>query len=203
MAAGRIFLASAPSRTTKRKSNRKLATVKQVKNLISRNVDKEEKPLTVAGGTVTTAGALYNLVSTTDITDDAKIDSLSLRYSLTNVTNANQLVRVIIFQYKQSTAISNPSVTGNVLDSANPLAPYIENVSTQCHILSDRSYTMNLFDKSMITVNHPYFKRMINFKNNATSGLDGGTIWMLVIGTVNTNTTLSSMYVHVKYHETD
>lgn len=201
MAAGRIFLASAPSRTTKRKSKR-LATVKQVKNLIARNVNKDEKPITTAGGTVVTAGALYNLVSTTDITGDAKIDSLSLRYSLTNVTNANQLVRVIIFQFKQSTAVSNPSV-GQVLDTASPLSSYVENVSTQCHILSDRSYTMNLYDKSMITVNHSYFKRMINFKNNATSGLDGGTIWMLVIGTVNTNTTLSSMYTHVKYHETD
>lgn len=201
MAAGRIFLASAPSRTTKRKSKR-LATVKQVKNLIARNVNKDEKPITTAGGTVVTAGALYNLVSTTDITGDAKIDSLSLRYSLTNVTNANQLVRVIIFQFKQSTAVSNPSV-GQVLDTASPLSSYVENVSTQCHILSDRSYTMNLYDKSMITVNHSYFKRMINFKNNAISGLDGGTIWMLVIGTVNTNTTLSSMYTHVKYHETD
>lgn len=190
------------SRARRNRKTRKLATVKQVKALIARNVDKEDFNKVVAGGTVTTAGALYSLIDTADITDDAKLDKLSLRFSLTNVTNANQLVRVIIFQYKQSTAVSNPAVS-QILNTASPLSGYVENYSTQINILSDKSYTMNLFNKSMITVNHPFFKRLNTFKNNATSGLDGNTVHALVIGTVNTNTTLSSLYVDCKYHQID
>jgi len=200
MAMGMITKVSS-NRRSYRKS-KKLATVKQVKNLISRNVEKNEQKITVAGGTVVTAGAIYDLWAG-NITKDSKIDELSLRFTLTNVTNANQLVRVIIFQYKQSSSQVAPTV-GNILDTASPLAQYTENTKqTYAHILSDRSYTMNLFDKSLIAVNIPYFKRVLHYKNNATSGLDLNELYMLVIGTVNTNTTLSSMYVDVKYHEID
>lgn len=200
MAIGTMY--KSKSRRGRPRKTRKLATVQQVKSLIARNVDKEDFNKVVAGGTVLTAGAIFSLLDTADITDDAKLDKLSLRFSLTNITNANQLVRVIIFQYKQSSAISAPTVA-SVLNTASPLSGYVENYSQTAHILSDKSYTMNLFNKSMITVSHPYFKRMLGFKNNATSGLDGNNVFMIVIGTVNTNTTLSSIYLDCKYHQVD
>lgn len=200
MAIGTMYKSKA--RRGRPRKTRKLATVQQVKSLIARNVDKEDFNKVVAGGTVLTAGAIFSLLDTADITDDAKLDKLSLRFSLTNITNANQLVRVIIFQYKQSSAISAPTVA-SVLNTASPLSGYVENYSQTAHILSDKSYTMNLFNKSMITVSHPYFKRMLGFKNNATSGLDGNNVFMIVIGTVNTNTTLSSIYLDCKYHQVD
>lgn len=177
-----------------------MATVKQVKSLIARNVDKEELRKTVAGGTVTTAGTLYSLLNTTDLDDSAKLDKLSLRFSITNVTNANQLVRVILFQYKQATAIASPTV-GDILQDATPLGQFRQNIGQFIHLLSDKTYTMNLFNKSMVSVNIPYFKNLLTFKNDPVSGFDGNVVYALVIGSVNTNTTLSSIYVACKYHE--
>lgn len=195
MAAGKITRVYTPRRYSKKN---KTATVKQVKSLIARNVDKDEIRTTVAGGTVLVAGAIYNILSSTDITDDAKIKSFKLRFSLTNVTNANQLVRCILFQYKFSSGQSAPTVA-TVLDTATPLAQYQENVTDAAHILFDRTYAMNLFDRSLINVNIPYVKNMLTFKNNATSGINSNDVWMIVIGTVNTNTTLSSMYALTQY----
>jgi len=185
------------------RKGRATASVARVKNLIARNVDKDDVNTVVAGGTVLTAGALYNVLTTADITDDAKLDKLSLRFSLTNVTNANQLVRVIIFQFKMSSNIGAPTVA-NILNTASPLSGYTENYNVYANILSDKSYTMNLFNKSMLVSKHNYFKKnLLTFKNNATSGLNANDVWMLVIGTVNTNTTLSSIYMDCKYHQVD
>jgi len=182
---------------------RAVATVKQVKSLISRNVDKDDVNTVIAGGTVLTAGSVYNVLTTSDITDDAKLDKLSLRFSLTNITNANQLVRVIIFQYKMASAQSAPTVA-QILNTATPLSGYTENYNVFCNILSDKSYTMNLFNKSMLVSKLNFFKKnLLTFKNNATSGLNANDVWMLVIGTVNTNTTLSSIYMDCKYHQVD
>lgn len=175
----------------KSRKGRKLATVKQVKALISRSVDKVWVANTIAGGAIPIAGLVTALsTGASGFGQNEQIHSYNIRFRITNVTNVNNTVRVIIFQWKDSTT---PVLT-DVLESAIPNQVYQDNLrSGMVHMLSDSTHQFNLYDKSALSFNKTFYKKkLLPVKTDGTDYWN--YLWMLTVSLVDTNTTLSSVY---------
>jgi len=163
MAMGKVYLASKAKRTVRRPKsapNRKLATVGVVKRLINRNIDKVgaiSQAISAANVTTTAGIQALNPAGTTDCI----YDSFDIRLVLKNPT-LNVAVRLLFFQWKDT---STPTVA-DVLTVANPFGHFDDgDCIKRLKVLSDKTYSMNLFDKflSLIakneSVNIPSFFR--------------------------------------------
>lgn len=142
--------------------NKKLATVGTVKRLINRNVNKQRSDaVSVNAANVTDTGTItaidYN------VSDDYIYDSMFMRIFINNGTLANVLVRIIVFQWKDTTT----PVIGDLLSTANPLAPLGNpgDTSRTCggklHLLSDILTTMNVTDDNNRLFTLKYYKKRL------------------------------------------
>lgn len=181
-----------------KRKGRKLATVGAVKRIINNMTDKAPLATIVTGGAIIQAGTIYNVQSSTTANSDARWVNYEIRFKVTNITNANNTVRFILFQYKDD---ATPT-TDDVLNTAVLPEVYVNvaHFGRVVHILNDVTYSMNLFDKSQHVF---YFKHGAKSMRRAYFDNDGvlNKVYLLAISSdADTNTTLGSMYIHEDYY---
>lgn len=202
MAAGTITKVSTPRKQQRYQKKVPEQTKKYVKTMINRNVDKEEQYLAPTTGTIIAAGLVKDLATFTtlgsgSIAENIYIDSFNMRFYVTNVTNANQVVRHLVVYWK------NPGVSctlGNIVSGSGVNAQILLE-SPNFDILYDKTFNMNLFNKSSYTINIPYLKKcpkILKYDEAGTGSNQG--LYLISISTVDTNTTQSAISVRVRYH---
>lgn len=189
--------------TSRGKQARKLATVKQVKRLINANVDKVEEWPTSTTGAITIAGLVKNVANYTNLgggslDDDIILDKVALKFYITNVTNANNIVRLILVNWKDgSTAFTS---AGQLMTGSGINAPINRSGTADAfEVLMDKTYKMNLFDKSTVVFNLPYLKDKIRLRYDPNGSVSG--LYLLSMSLVDTNTTQSALAMDIKYHK--
>lgn len=194
MAMSKMFVAARArtfKRTVKQRRNRKVATIGSVKRMIMSRLDQVRGLDSLAGGAIVIAGTVYAVKGIQVVNTVLKH---TMRFSITNVTNANNLVRIIFFQWGSETT----PTTLDVLETAKVDEVY-ENSSNQplstkrLNILSDRTYSFNLFDKSERSFKINLHLKKIRPRTEALDGVNN-KVYALFISNVDTNTTLGTMY---------
>jgi len=184
--------------TKKARKENKVATIKQVKRLINRNVDKQWIDEIVTGGNVTNTATLQAYSQYPQ--DNCIFNSIKMTCSFTNPTLNNTKVRFIVFQWKD---VSAPTAAAIFAQPSDPLAQFTWNMCEgRLHVLTDQTFTMDVVNKPQHLFKKTYYsKALLPIKYDGINNVNNAIYYIVLSNQTVTPPLITDMNVQYLVHE--